>query len=122
MNKSLKAALLSGLVFPGLGQIFLKHYKRAAVIIVAVVAGMAIIIMEAVQIGLAIMEKIAYEGGAIDMNTIWDATSQAVNSLLTFNLGFFLIILGWIIGTVDAYRIGKKKDIEEGGVVLAHKT
>ena len=122
MTNSLKASLLSGLVFPGLGQIFLKHYTRAAVIIVTVLAGLALIIVEAVQLGLAIMEKIASEGGAMDMETISDAASQAVTSFLTMNLGFLVIILFWIIGTVDAYRIGKKKDIEEEGVVLAHKT
>ena len=121
MTNSLKAALLSGLVFPGLGQIFLKHYKRAAVIIVGTLAGMALIIVEAVQLGLAIMEKIMSEGGAIDMETISAAATQAVTSLFTFNLGFLLIILFWSIGTVDAYRLGKKKDIEEGKVVLAHK-
>ena len=121
MTNSLKAAILSGLVFPGMGQIFLKHYKRAVVIIVGTLAGMALIIVEAVQLGLAIMEKIMSEGGAIDMETISAAATQAVNSLFTFNLGFLLIILFWSIGTVDAYRLGKKKDIEEGKVVLAHK-
>ena len=121
MTNSLKAALLSGLVFPGMGQILLKHYKRAAVIIVGTLAGMALIIVEAVQLGLAIMEKIMSEGGAIDMETISAAATQAVNSLFTFNLGFLLIILFWSIGTIDAYRLGKKKDIEEGKVVLAHK-
>ena len=117
MNNALKAALLSGLVFPGMGQIFLKSYTRAAVIIIAVLAGLAIIIVEAVQLGLAIMEKIASEGGAMDMETISDAARQAVTSFLTMNLGFLVIILFWIIGTVDAYRIGKKKDIEEGKVI-----
>jgi len=113
MTNSLKASLLSGLVFPGLGQIFLKHYTRAAVIIVAVLAGLALIIVEAVQLGLAIMEKIASEGGAMDMETISDAASQAVTSFLTMNLGFLVIILFWIIGTVDAYRLGKNKDMSQ---------
>jgi hypothetical protein len=25
----------------------------------------------------------------------------------------FLIISGWIAGTIDAYRLGRKKDLEE---------
>jgi hypothetical protein len=111
MNNSLKAALLSGLGFPGLGQIFLKLYKRAAVIIVGTMAGLAIIIMEAVQIGLAIMENIESSGAAITIGTIWDAARQAAASFLMMNLGVFLIILFWIIGTYDAYKMGKKKDI-----------
>jgi len=38
MNNSLKGALLSGFVFPGLGQVMLKHYKRGAVLILVVTA------------------------------------------------------------------------------------
>lgn len=114
MKNSTKAAILSGLVFPGLGQIFLKQYKRAVVIILAVFGSMAIVIVKATQLALAILEKIAAKGGAIDMNTITNAAMQASAdfSSLMINLGILSIILIWIIGTVDAYRIGKKKDIK----------
>lgn len=115
MNNSIKAALLSGLGFPGLGQIYLKHYKRAVVIIVAVVVSMAVVIMEAVRLALTIIDKIKSEGGAISMDIISDAATQAytTSSSLTITLGFLSIILCWIIGTVDAYRIGKKKDMSQ---------
>ena len=112
MNNSTKAALLSGLVFPGLGQVYLKLHKRAAVIIVGTLAGLAIIIVKAVQLGIAIMEQIAYEGAELDTETIINAATQAVTSFLTMNLGFLLIILFWVIGTIDAYVIGKRKDKE----------
>ena len=105
--------MLSGLVFPGLGQIFLKHYKRAAVIILTVFGSLALVIVKATQLALAILEKVESEGRFIDMESITEATSQAAVSILTINLGFLLIILCWIIGTVDAYRIGKKKDKED---------
>ena len=111
MKNSLKAALLSGLGFPGLGQIFLKLYKRAAVIILGTLAGLAIIIMEAVQVGLAIMEKIESSRAAINIGTIWDAARQAAAGILMMNLGFVLLILFWVIGTYDAYKMGKEKDI-----------
>lgn len=39
MNNSLKGALLSGVVFPGLGQIILKHYKRGIALMFWVLAG-----------------------------------------------------------------------------------
>jgi ABC-type spermidine/putrescine transport system permease subunit I len=117
MNNSLKAALLSGLVFPGLGQIFLKHYKRAAVIILAVFGSLALVIVKATQLALTILEKIESEGRLIDIDSITEATSQATASILTINFGFLLIIICWIIGTVDAYRVGKKKDKEENSIL-----
>jgi len=115
MNHSLKGAFWSGLVFPGLGQVVLKHYKRGAVIILAVLTGLSVIVVQAVQKAFIILEKIASEGGAMDMNAIFDAASQASthSDSLIFSFAVLLITLCWIIGVVDAYRIGKKKDKEE---------
>ena len=94
-----------------MGQIFLKNYTHAAVIILITLIGMTMIIAEAVQISLVVLETIAYEGGPIDLDTIWETARHAINSFLTINLGFILIILGWAVGTVDAYVLGKKKDM-----------
>ena len=115
MNNSLKGALLSGLVFPGLGQVILKHYTRGIALMLAVLAGLSVIVVKASQQALAIVEKIQSEGGAIDMNTISNAATQAstTSESFIFNLVLLLIIVCWIIGVVDAYRIGRKRDIEE---------
>ena len=115
MNNSLKGALWSGLVFPGLGQVILKHYKRGAVLMIAVSASLLVILMKAVQGAFAILEKIEFEGGVIDLSTISNAATQAstTSESLIFNLALLLIMFCWIIGTIDAYRIGRKKDIEE---------
>ena len=112
MNNALKGALLSGLIFPGLGQVALKHYKRGAVIMLTVIVSLAVVTAKAVQLALAILEKIELEGGIISMNTILNATTQAsANSgSFTFNLLFLLIGVCWIAGTIDAYIIGKKKE------------
>jgi len=109
MKYAIKGALLSGLVFPGVGQVMLKHYKRGAVLIFSVSVLLVIVVAKAVMQALTILEKIESAGGAIDMNAISNAA--AVSNSLVSNLLMFLILLGWIIGVVDAYRIGKKKDI-----------
>ena len=116
MPNAFKAALLSGLVFPGLGQLVLKHHKRGIALMLVVLSCLVAIVVKGVQQSLAILEKIASEGGVIDMKTVSSAASQAstTSSSLIFNLGLLLIIICWMIGVVDAYRIGKKKDIAEG--------
>ncbi len=121
MNNSLKGALFSGLIFPGLGQVVLKHYKRGAVIMLTVLVSLSVVVVKAVQHALAILEKIESEGGAISMSAISNAATQAstTSGSFTFNLVLLLVILCWIIGIVDAYRIGKKKDIEEGSTSQA---
>ena len=116
MNNSLKGALLSGVVFPGLGQVILKHYKRGAVLMLAVSASLLVILIKAVQQAFAILEKIQSEGGAIDMSTIWNAATQAstTSGSLTFKIALLLLMLCWMIGVVDAYRIGKKTEKLKG--------
>jgi hypothetical protein len=115
MKNSLKGAFLSGLILPGLGQIVLKHYKRGAAIMLTVLVSLSVIVVKAVQDALAILEKIELEGGAISMSTIANAASQASTnySSFMFNLVLAWMIFCWIIGVIDAYIIGRKKDIEE---------
>ena len=115
MNYATKGAFLSGAVFPGLGQVVLKHYVRGIALMLVVSASLVVIVKKALEQALAILEKIQWEGGSIDMITISNAATQASTSSdsHTFNLLLFLIVSCWLIGTVDAYRIGKKKDLEE---------
>jgi large-conductance mechanosensitive channel len=115
MNNALKAALLSGLVFPGLGQVNLKHYKRGIALMLIVSASLLVIVVKVVLQAFLILEKIESGGQAINMSSILNATTQAstTSDSLLYNFVLFLIIACWIIGIVDAYRIGKKKDLEE---------
>ena len=115
MNKSLKGAVLSGLIFPGLGQVVLKHYKRGVVIMLTALISLSVIVVKAVQRALSILEKIELESGTISMSTISNTVTQASTNSGNLTLNFFLllIIACWIIGIVDAYRIGRKKDLEE---------
>jgi len=114
MNNALKGALLSGLGFPGLGQIVLKFYKRGVALMFVVLGCLLVIALEAIQKAFTIVEKIT-SGGAVDMSRITEAATQgaATSESLITKLAFFLIIVFWNIGVIDAYRIGKKKDIEQ---------
>jgi len=115
MKNSMKAALLSGLVFPGLGQIVLKHYKRGIALTLAVLLSLLVVVVKALRQAFIILEKIEAEGRAIDMSTISSAVAKAstTSDNFVYNFVLLLIILLWIIGIVDAYRLGRKKDLEE---------
>ena len=115
MNHSVKGALLSGTVFPGLGQVVLQHYARGIALMLVVSASLVVLVKKAVEQALTILEKIQWEGGSIDMITISNAATRASTSSdsRTFKFLLFLIVLCWLVGTIDAYRIGKKKDLEE---------
>ena len=112
MKNSLRGALLSGLVFPGLGQVVLKHYVRGFALMVAVLAGLSIIVIKAVRHALAIYENIQLGGGVFDIGTITDAASRSMSAAdsLTYNIALIWIIACWILGIIDAYRLGAKRD------------
>jgi TM2 domain-containing membrane protein YozV len=115
ISYSLKGTLLSGLVFPGLGQIFLKHHKRGIALILTVSLSMLVIILKSVQLSLDMLEQIMFKGGVINMRTISDTANEALRSSdsLIFKFSFLLIVLCWIVGILDAYITGRKKDIKE---------
>jgi len=115
MNQSLRGALLSGLVFPGLGQVVLKQYRRGIIIILTVLACFLVIIVRAVELALVILEKIDSGNVEIDMNAIRNLIAQTSTSsdTLIFRFVPLLIFVLWIFAIVDSYRIGKKKDLEK---------
>ena len=110
MKESSKALVLSSLVFPGLGQVILKRYKTAAVIMLAVAISFYRILSIALEQANAIVNKVIVQGGVLDMQAIANATTQATSSTdnATFNLYLWIIIACWLISIVDAWITGKK--------------
>ncbi len=115
MRKSLKGALLSGLVFPGYGQFVMKHYIRGIALMLMCLAGLVVIGMKVRQQIFIVLEKIEYGDGAIDISEILEAVNlvDTTSGNVIYKFASFLLLFCWVIGTVDAYRIGWKKDLEE---------
>jgi hypothetical protein len=112
MRSSIKGALLSGLVFPGLGQVVLKSYARGGVLILAVIMAIAVLVMDAVQRAQVILQEIEAEGGPISMYTITEAANRSAEESAGAIPGMaLLLILGcWFFGIIDAYITGSKID------------
>ena len=115
MRKSLKGALLSGLVFPGYGQFVMKHYIRGIVLMLTCLTGLVVIGVKVRQQIFIVLEKIEYVDGAIDMNEIINAVNLAgtTSGDVIYRFASLLLLFCWIIGIIDAYRIGWRKDLEE---------
>jgi hypothetical protein len=92
----------------------LKHYKRGIALMLIVLAALFVLVAQATHQALTILERIEAEGGIIDLSTISTAATQSstASDTTTFTIALFLIISCWIIGIIDAYRLGKKKDSE----------
>ena len=114
MSNAVKAMLLSGLVFPGLGQLVLKYYKRGIALTLATFVCFYVLIERSVQQAMAIVDKIDLSSGVVDEKMLTAVVSEAGKApdtvAIKFAIGALLIL--WLIGIVDAFVIGRRKDRE----------
>ena len=110
MNHSVKAALLSALVFPGVGQI-VNGYKRGWAFVIAVSVLLVLIISKLVQQALMVLEEMQKQGTPVDVNEISKLSSELVSfsDNVFLNSALILLILVWLVSVIDAYRTGKIK-------------
>lgn len=110
MNKSVKAALLSGLVFPGAGQLSTGYKKRGWLIVFVICVFLYLIMTKIMQQAASIVEKMQESGVALDIESISSKTSELVgfSDNLYLNTLLVLFVLGWLISVIDAYFPGTK--------------
>ena len=108
MTRSIKAALLSGLIFPGIGHMVLKQYLRGSILILFTLISLSVVVTVAVRRALSIVDsiksgEIPVETGAI-AELVSNSTSGADSSIVNFSV----IVFGacWLIGIIDSYRLG----------------
>jgi TM2 domain-containing membrane protein YozV len=110
VKPEIKAALLSAVLFPGSGQMYLKRYMRGLVMMILVFIGIGIIIAMAVMRALESLDKVQTAGGIVDLNAISKmATASSQQNSPYYQLILLLIGCCWILSVVDAYRLGKRK-------------
>ena len=115
MKRSIKAALISGLVFPGLGHIYLKKYLVGVVLLF--VAGVSVYSVSVTAIDTALSVANEIEAGGVAINE--DAISRLIEqkpqgSAKITNLSLVALTLSWVIGIVDSYRVGRGKERTKG--------
>jgi len=109
MSRSTNAVLLSALVLPGAGHLYLKHYPRGIALVVASLACLGVLAGRAMQQASVVLEKLASGGNTVDAGQLADLVAQASNApgSLVVTLASTALAGCWVIGIVDAYRLGK---------------
>ena len=111
VKKSTKAALLSALVFPGIGHIYLKKTIRGAILASASFSALYYLVSSALEKAFEISEKIQQGEIALDVEAITRLVSEqstnADGQLL--NIASYTLVICWLIGIFDAYRIASGK-------------
>lgn len=108
MQRPTKAALLSGLVFPGLGHIFLKQYLRGSILVLLGLATASVIIRFAIRQAQVIVDGVVSGDIPADAGAITELLANTSNGSDSAAVTASTIIFGacWLIGIVDSYRVG----------------
>ena len=111
MKQSLKSALLSALIFPGVGQISAGYKKRGWLIILANCVFLYLIMSEIIQLAYSTINTMQKNGATMDIESISNSTSAQMGFSDNTYLNSLLVILiiSWFCSIIDAYWLGNKK-------------
>lgn len=112
MSQSLKAALFSAFVFPGSGHFLLKKHVRGALLAGVTILCVGVLLSIALEKAQAISRKIQSGEIPLDISRITDEVSNLVagSSTQQADIATYILIICWLVGIVDAYRVGRSQD------------
>ena len=112
MDKSTKAVLLSALVLPGAGHVFLKKYIMAFILVGISICGVYYIMSIALSKATDIIYKIQLGEVQPDLISIMELVSKQSNITDTqsVNIATTSIIVCWVVGIVDSYRVARLQE------------
>lgn len=119
MKASTKAAMLSGLVFPGLGQLILKHTTRGLVYVGLSLAGVLVSVSMVIDMALQVLNELG-DTGLLDINQVFITTHNIVHSGEHATLNYLLLaLIGlWLVSIIDAWYLGREQDDAGTGQAL----
>ena len=108
MKKATKAALLSGLIFPGIGHMVLKRYLPGSALMGAALIATYVIVADVLRRAETVIDRIS--GGDIpvdsDALTVMISGSTDETHSLAVTISLTVLFVCWLIGIIDSYRIG----------------
>ncbi len=117
MKKSMKAALLSAFVFPGVGHMYLKKYISGVILISASFIGIYLMISKTIESALQIVAQIQNGSVEPDIAAIIELVSklpiETGSGAHLIDIASAIFVICWIIGIIDSYRVGCIQDKTE---------
>ena len=108
MKRPVVAALLSGLVFPGAGQLYLKRPLRACVFLIPAAVAVVIFIQGLVSRASDMLDQINAGTLLPDPVAIAAQLEKQDGGSLLSNVCAFVMIACWVLSVLDAYLLARK--------------
>ncbi|MCG6966015.1 MAG: hypothetical protein LJE59_05860 [Chromatiaceae bacterium] len=112
MSQAIKATLLSALVFPGLGHFYLKKHFSGLVLAGIALVSLYLLISAAADTAMQITEQIQHGDVPLDVPALTRMLEQqsSAGETRTGSVASMALLASWLIGMVDAYRVGRAID------------
>lgn len=108
MSRSTTALLLSALVFPGAGHLYLKRKARALIFIVPTLVAAGYFVIDATKRATDMADQIMSGAMGTDPVAIAAKLEQAGPTPFLVNLAIYVMLAAWIGAGVDAWLLGRK--------------
>lgn len=112
MSRATKSALLSALVFPGAGHVFLKQYVSAVLFAGIALSATYYLVSVMIHQATMILEKIEQGQMAPDpaaINALLEAQTGGTEAQY-ISLATIAFVVVWLWASADAYRVGRRQD------------
>lgn len=111
MKKATRAVLQSALVFPGAGHIGLDYYLRGSMLMLASLSAAFVIVKSVIHRATSLLQELN-NGASIDPGSFTDRVMSTAGGSggLAEKSAVSVLVLCWLIGLVDSYRLGVAAD------------
>ncbi|MEJ2532302.1 MAG: hypothetical protein P8Y92_10925 [Halioglobus sp.] len=110
MDKATKAALLSALIFPGVGHFYLGLYRRGTALALAAAVSLYFAVVNALEVARAVLQQI--EAGQLppDLLTLTQSVMAQMQHLgPSIRIASLAFLACWVIGILDAHRAAERR-------------
>ena len=115
MKQSNKAGLLSAFIYPGVGHFYLKKKITGSVLAAIATYSLFIVASNIMSRATEIADKIINGQVAPNITVIRQLISQPQSEAVAQQLSIATtaLIIVWVIGIIDSYRLGSAKDVSD---------
>ncbi len=108
MKRATKAFLLSALVFPGTGHLYLKKTRSGVALIVASCIAFYYLMVDLYRQAILLSEQIVSGAVPADIASVSALVTQHYSgSDGQLHIALLILLALWIIGMLDCYRLGR---------------
>lgn len=108
LSRALQALLWSAVLFPGAGHLHLKQFKRGIAVIGVTLLSLSVLLFQFVRLAIQVIESTLANASTLDVPRLASLILQAGAADKVLLSSLWVLGLCWLVGMLDAYRLGKK--------------